>query len=412
MCQQGCFYHGCSLCPAGKKLLEKEEKFHLQAKRLLQLFPDEIVEIIIEKECKFEQRKEKDLALQTFLKQLKPVPLKHLSLRNVNHGSLSEAYCLQWEENDKETFHALDCASLFPFVTKAFQFPYGQYRTLRGDDLDQTLISYEGEDMYYNGEKCFGAALTFSVPPKNCLFPYLYTEVAKRGKIAVICRQCANTTVERPRICKHPDEKRGWWDVYSTSDIGFTTSLQYRHTIAELLLFERGENFFEVFVNLLSFDKIRFSPAEHLSEEQKQEHCRIINSKMNFKNTIGKELKSGDLESNPECRETQKQSLNCFLGQIGVNTECSNRTRFITRRSELIEEMANKNVIEPILFSMQNPEDDIVMVQLKNKKARQSRKTNVMISQFIISLGKKYIYKIMMQLVEKKHATIYKVCVM
>jgi hypothetical protein len=248
----------------------------------------------------------------------------------------------------KRRLIAADMSSLYGFVALNTSFPVNKYIKLIGDEICSSSVHFTVDQFTYENKVFVGLLHVRVLPPRHLNCPFLLTKI-NGSSLAVLCRTCAQKRLQTP--CQHTDAERSITDVWSSNEICFATSLNYKVThYYEFLLYAETAPVLQKYTCLLAFHKIRSaalpSSVNPNSQEDLQRHCDRINREMNFLGIIGKRLKPNDLQPNAYFRKYFKNALVSWFGCFSVNLARRTVTKFLESKDHLIDYAARKKIVD------------------------------------------------------------------
>jgi hypothetical protein len=407
---------------ANKQLLrQRYDAFQKQVKLLQDVHGYKPENIKVKWECVWRLERQTDEVAKFFNEN--PVrPLERLQPQSSIRGALNDAYVLQYsvdnvKENGHERLIAADLSSLFPFAALITSFPVGRYFNLVGNEIDESKVSYGGNEFRYGGTLYSGLLQVRVVPPAQLLHPFLLTTVNKQC-LAVLCRTCAEELLQGP--CAHDDPQRALTDVWTSVEITYAVvHLGYRVlAYFEMMLYSESAPILEKFTTVLAFNKIRFAALPPGTTDLER-HCEKINAEMRFEERIGRKLTPADLEPKSLGRMFVKKALVCWIGCFSANLDKRTETKFVDNVDYLYLLASRQRIVDISLINQRyvqvvtkggRPEARDSFNVGDNCRSQVSRKSCVTIGAMVTSIGRIIIHEHMMKLVRQHGARILKVC--
>ncbi len=191
---------------------------------------------------------------------------------------------------------------------------------------DQSVITFDEQQMYYHGFRCFGVATVYAVPPSDLLLPYLHAYIKRAGaagqNVGILCWRCAVAASKgKPKKkCQH--KIRGFTATFSCVDLAYAKRLNYEIHFFEVAIFEKAEKLLEPFITSLMLERLRHTdyPKNGMSEVEKQIHLDVINQEMRFEDILGagNKLTLQNVKPDPILRKVIKQKTNAFIGMCNI----------------------------------------------------------------------------------------------
>lgn len=415
-----CYWHGHPGCKNRSKKdtndnsrQKKYEKFCHQTTLLLAACSAEVSRIDVLWECQFnalktancgdgsvwpqpfEELKQSNVELLTFLSGPKLRPFPKLIIRDSLTSALCEAYALKYvrECGDGKKCYVLDVASLYSSIGIEFPMPRGRYFTLIGDVLAASTITFNADraEMFLDGSEVIAIAHCRVYPPKNLLHPFLQTEV--NGLIVLtLCKACSQAASKNASIqqCTHSDLERSFVSSCSSYEIAYATGLGYKFDLFELVVYREASYFLKPYLTLFAFQKLRHSeyPTDVDTLEKRSAYCKYLNQKMCFLEVLKMELTPLVMKPNAQLRSFFKSCLNLFLGNFGANAQKGTNIQYLQHYQQLLDHIRADNIVDL------NPlTERILQVSLKRKEVTPSRRSNVAVAVAITSLARVTMHK-------------------
>jgi hypothetical protein len=254
-------------------------------------------------------------------------------------------------ESPGRTFYALDINAHFSSIAINADLPTGNYKLLRGHDLNTKLILIENGNFKYAGKIVHGLAFVRAhISQEKCqnskmVFPLLLQKIRKRSVLA-LCRKCALTKNESD-LCNHAYNERAFLPtVYTLPEIVRGIEVGYDFEYYELLLFEDCCKLLQNFMTVLSYKKQQHATIP----VDAQNYIQEINSN-NIYDRLGLELKLNDISSNVYKTDLLKSIPNCALGKFGQDEEKYTQTKFAYNKTELVNMFKSGNLLDFIELS-------------------------------------------------------------
>jgi hypothetical protein len=428
----GCFWHGHSCEAVSQKEKDnprhekKYKKLMAQCELLLAECGDEVCTVTHLWECEFnsllnnsglalpplpepfEELKLCNSELIDFIENMRP--FDKMSFRDALSASLSETYSLKYvkEEGDNQKCYALDVSSLYSTVGIENLLPQGPYQSIIGDKLSSTKVTFEGTNMFLDGQHVIAICHARVFPPPSLLLPFLQTQV-NGVTVGTLCRTCSENAERRDSIvvCSHSPMERSFVSTMSSCEVAYAASLNYSFEFFELAVYKKTSHFLRPFLTLLAFQKLMYSdyPREAVTDEQRAQYCESVNVQMQFPELIGMEFSPSVVSPNIQRRTFAKSCLNQFLGTFGANSSKGCSIDFIEHYQKLLSYVRSDRIVDLVPIN-----DSILQVTLKNVQNPKcpSRSSNVSTSITITALARVFIHR-KMEEVRKLGATLLRV---
>ncbi len=344
----GCYWHGhhtnCLINPNAKSstlnstvkksYLQLNDELHKKMKSLLENHPNEVISATIQWECDYLQKREKVPEIKDFLlNHYKPGPLYRLKPRTAIRGAYFENFALKWvkNENNDETFYALDLNGMYSYCAIKNKFMTGPYKILVGSLLDD--IKFINDRFYYKNNEMFGTMLLTIVPPKNLFEPFLLYRLENGTTVNTLCSKCAEKKIIVK--CYHSDEERSITSTYFISEINYAINLGYKVTqIHECHYFESTDFILKDFVQKLNCLKIQNSNflKNCKTRAEKDSYCKFLNEIMELNDPFC--LKVDNVCDNESAKQFFKLLSNSLFGKLEQKHNKS-KTKFVTSQEQL-----------------------------------------------------------------------------
>lgn len=258
----GCFVHGhldCENFPnpedrrtRSMRTFQEENIFYTEKMESLQKkFPNEIELITTTWECDFEKTKTSDL---DFCKRILP-KLKHfprLRPREAIIGGYRLLKIFKWDYlNDVKTqLLFLDINGCYNYVANSSLFPYGKYKILIGNELNN-IEFYSGSLMYKSTKKkLIGGFCKARILPSRDVEPFFPVKLKEQNY-----NGCCLTCVQKKcsKECTHNDEDRAILVTTTIQALEFALKIENCtiYKLLEIWDFESEGSIFEDYVGAM-----------------------------------------------------------------------------------------------------------------------------------------------------------------
>jgi DNA polymerase type B, organellar and viral len=346
-------------------------------------------------ECRFNVMKEKNKHLKTFLATTILRPIERICPRNSVKSALNDVFSLQALSDDTMQIYYLDCVSLYPTVALKFPLPWGKYQIIFGDALKDEDITFENGSYFYKSQLMHGLGHVTVVPPTNLFLPVLLTTINNHS-VATLCYQCAKS--KSLGKCSHDDRQRSFSDTYIIPELNLARRLNYKIKFHEIYFYPNASHYLKKFIQLLAFEKIRFSGFPHqMTEGKEQLFCQDLNERMEF-DQVQLKLSREMIEDNPKYRFTYKAFLNSFLGKFLQNSSKFQQTIFARNNEEIVGYFKGGNLTGMNVIN----EEICQLLVAKNFGKNPQRNVNCCIGAYILGLARIYMFDKLFLLKESK----------
>lgn len=371
---------------------------------LLEKFPDEVVEIKIMYECRWEILKKKG-DWKRFLEQSNinlQRPLHRLIPRIGMRGGLLDIYSLRWlkKEHPEEIFKIVDVNGLYGAVGMNFKFPVGLPKVIIGNDLKN--VSVKNKQIFYKDD-CVVSGMIFCsiVAPSNDLNPSLQFRINNQHNFLALCKSCTLTLNTR---CGHKVPKsKAFTSTWTITDILKALKENYEIIeIFELHFFENQKFILKPFIQCLSSLRVKNSGGlDHLkSLNEKQTYCDNHNAAMELSSTFA--LNVNNVVNNPLKKALFKSYSNSIFGKF---CQTSNTRSVIVHDQHTLESLATSHNILDI-FAI---DDTSLLVEYEEVNLKPDLNTNIYIGAEVTARGREVIHNFIRDLQTIPGVKIYSV---
>ena len=303
-----------------------------------------------------------------------------------------------------EHFSFFDVNSLYPFIALQGFFPVGDTIRIIGHMLEG--VKWKSNELFYNDKRLFGIAHVIVYTPQVLDKPILQIKVKDQAKIFALCKICARSGLVD--ICKHTKTERSWDSSYTIEELEYAYSLGYDFFFLEIWNFEKQEQIFKEFFQLLAREKLISSPIPNKSHEldpclSKEDYCDEINSFLNLKGDA--RVNPTDLHVSPKRRHFVKQLLNSLLGKFAQRSD-KQKIVLAKHHSEIVK-MFNSGFQKIRDVNLVNADACLVTFE----DVRESNATNLNANSIIYGLvtarSRIFMHKAMLKLEKKENAHIF-----
>ena len=307
---QGCFWHGCRSCYPNRSETHRRledrtmEDVYICMQRKVFDLASRGYNVKQMWECQWAQLKQTDPAVRDFVKQL-DIVAPH-NPRDAFCGGRTNAIKLYHQTEADETADYYDFTSLYPYVNKNGEYPFGH---------PVIIFEPEGDISQY-----FGIAKCTVLPPYELYHPVL--PLTQNDKLTfLLCRTCVETEMEKPLlekiyVCPHSPEQRQITGTWCTPELEEAEKRGYKilHIHEVWHFVEKRTGLFADYVNTwLKIKEEASGWPEYVGNDhvKQQEHVANYYAKEKI------QLDPAKIDKNPGLRTLAKMMLNSIWGKFG-----------------------------------------------------------------------------------------------
>uniref|UniRef100_A0AC34RI45 DNA-directed DNA polymerase n=1 Tax=Panagrolaimus sp. JU765 TaxID=591449 RepID=A0AC34RI45_9BILA len=383
----GCAWHGHDECiknrdkilPTGKSA-EKEFEKYLERKMFIenQGFNYETVwECHVKK-----QLKENEQMSQFFDETIIP---GYISPREFLLGGRVSPMMLHCIPEKDEEIRFFDIKSLYPSVNFQAEYPIGIPEIITVPIAEQNVNWTKPQNFIK------GILQVFVVPPKNLLVPVLPYRF-KKQLFFPLCKTCCHLYSEietqRPLVCYHDENQRGFMTVVSHLELN--TALSEGYVVIKFfgayIYKEWSTELFSDYVRTFLTQKTMADgwPSELKTDEDKK---YFIDE---YKKRFGILIDPEKMSKNNAIRSVAKQNLNCLWGKFGQSNTHDDCT--VTDDHFKIDELMNDESLKIKSVDFLHQDKLLITHARKDRWVNEGKYSNCIISGWTTSVARLRLY--------------------